>query len=314
MVAPRRQERPRLALCPAAPRPSTTRSFSATAAAWVGEHVETSAEANLALGLLDKDLPGLPEQRWLGEIAALAKQDRRLLAKLRLRQLLTQPEPEKLCQDADGIEELFALLHESPLESFRLRARAINTLDERLRVCRLLGAPGLDSEDDEDSADVDEDGIQELGEKNSNQVDRTRPDQAAGADRPKESSPAMAAPQGEAARQAQLAAARQALAVRQYVAFESDQLLRDFIAQARLQCTSQSGIPDDLGPWENLTQDIYSVGLLARARDSELYPEVVALVACVHHRRALAPQRARPREPRGLRGHPRCSGAPGCYA
>jgi hypothetical protein len=84
-----------------------------------------------------------------------------------------------------------------------------------------------------------------------------------------------------------------AASVNLYLSEESDRLLQDFLAIARPRCAATPGAPDDLGPWEDLTQDVYSVGLLPRARGSDLFEQVLDAVACVHHRRALAPQTGR---------------------
>jgi hypothetical protein len=73
---------------------------------------------------------------------------------------------------------------------------------------------------------------------------------------------------------------------------QEDALKSDFLGRAEAACASSSG---DLVTWENLSRDVYSVGLLRRFMDYRgwLPPRVAAAVACIHFRRGMAVQQGR---------------------
>lgn len=223
--------------------PLDARLWQQTSMAWVGERIETSAEANLALNLVAYDeTASVPLTRWIPEIAAIGQRDRRIQAKLELLEIYQMPTP-ILCGRLERVLSLMTLLREGSPDSFRLRTRALGLLETKLRECGTkdaLAQPGqsAESRSQDESSDL-------------------------------------------------------AASLRAYWSQESEQLLMEFLAIARPRCVATPSAPDDLGPWEDLTQDVYSVGLLFRARNSELYEQVLEAVACIHHRRGLAPQTGR---------------------
>ncbi len=76
------------------------------------------------------------------------------------------------------------------------------------------------------------------------------------------------------------------------IAEEREWALRDFSQQAEAFCraTEYDGTDLDLTLWERLTRDVYLTQLMDLASsEGELDPEIARLVACIHHRRALAP-------------------------
>lgn len=66
----------------------------------------------------------------------------------------------------------------------------------------------------------------------------------------------------------------------------------DFLAHAEAACVQKS---PDVSTWEDLSQDVYSEGLLQRflGRDGQLEPRAAAAVACIHLNRGMAPQLGR---------------------
>lgn len=223
--------------------PLDARLWQQTSMAWIGEHIETSAEANLALNLVAYDeTKSFPAAGWSPQIAAIGQRDRRIQAKLELLETYQMPTP-ILCGRLERVLSLMTLLREGAPESFRLRARALGLLETKLQGCSTKEA-------------LDQPGKNEQGQSQDESSDL-------------------------------------AASLRAYWSQESEQLLQEFLAIARPRCAATPAAPDDLGPWEDLTQDVYSVGLLFRARNSELYEQVLDAVACVHHRRGLAPQTGR---------------------
>jgi hypothetical protein len=73
---------------------------------------------------------------------------------------------------------------------------------------------------------------------------------------------------------------------------QEDALANDFVRRTEAACASGS---NDLVTWESLSQDVYSVGLLAHLRrdDGRLPPRIAAAVACIHFHRGMAPQQGR---------------------
>lgn len=210
---------------------------------WIGEHIDTGAKANLALGLLAVDVTdSLPWQRWIEEIEAVSQHDRRLRGKLELFATYVTPTA-KVCQEPEQLESLLLLLREGSHDAFRLRARALSLLEDKLQDCDKAARPGAAS----GSPSAEEGGPQSLD----------------------------------------------AASIRHSMDEASERLVHDFLAMARPRCIATPGAPDDLGPWEDLTQDVYSVGLLARASTTAMFQDVLEAVACIHHRRALAPQTGR---------------------
>lgn len=71
---------------------------------------------------------------------------------------------------------------------------------------------------------------------------------------------------------------------------QSDLLLADFMDMVKERCAAPAS-QSDVNDFEDLSQDVYSVGLLTRAHVQDgQHDELVRAVACIHERRGLAPQ------------------------
>lgn len=80
--------------------------------------------------------------------------------------------------------------------------------------------------------------------------------------------------------------------LRQRIAEHKTLLLSEFQQRVGELCraTEDTGVEPDLTLWENLTRDVYMTQMMDLASsEGELDAEIARLVACVHHRRALAP-------------------------
>jgi len=71
---------------------------------------------------------------------------------------------------------------------------------------------------------------------------------------------------------------------------ESRALVNELTERVGARCNSAAA-SDDLEFWESRSQDVYSVGLLQRAKSYNVKSDAfMAAVGCIHYRRALAPQ------------------------
>lgn len=197
------------------PRIAVTQ-WRALSRVWVGDSIRTTAQANLALSLLIEDPSILRELRvkWLREIQDVAAHDPRMQAKLALLAVLATPAQE-LAANPQPLRTTLTLLRGSFGGSFRLRAHALNRLEQKHAHHSIIGPMLMQ---------------------------------------------------------------------------ESARLLADFMEMANQRCTAPASAAD-ADDFEDLSQDVYSVGLLNRANIlTGQHEDLVRAVACIHARRGLAPQ------------------------
>ncbi|TMQ02383.1 MAG: hypothetical protein E6J91_52275 [Deltaproteobacteria bacterium] len=197
--------------------------------AWLGDRIETPAQANLALGLAAAGDRTMLTIEGVDDIAA---RDPVIAAKLQLARLLFQRDRHaSLRQLADGSHQLFAQLEHVP-QSFRLRATALSLIE--------AAAASLRQDENPMDGDVEE----------------------------------------------------QEVALENELGAQETALADDFLHRAEAACRSRS---PDLITWENLSQDVYSVGLLERflGDTGRLSPRLADAVACIHIHRGLVSQQGR---------------------
>jgi len=206
------------------PRPWRQLSY-----AWLGDRVETIAQANLAIGLATA---GDPVMLGIEGLDAVAARDPITAAKLQLvRVLFSRSYHRNMRRLMEGSHRVFMTLAEVP-GAFRLRATALSLIEARaskLRSQRDLVEDDIESQDTALTAELRN---------------------------------------------------------------QETALTGDFVHRAESACAANS---PDLATWEDLAQDVYSVGLLERfLRDrARLSPRLAAAVACIHVHRGLAPQQGR---------------------
>jgi hypothetical protein len=188
--------------------------------AWLGEHVDTPAQANLALQLAQADELSAS---WQSDIEGVAATDPRLFAKLQLYKV-SGTRFASLLRDPSQVTALFASLHQDYPDNFRLRAFAVGRLSARLS--RVLNSGAVET----------------------NNLNGLRP------------------------------------LLRDLIQ-EHAKLGREFIALAEPACRTRS-LSTDVVFWEDLSRDVYSVGLL----DNDATPALIRAVACMHRARGLAHQ------------------------
>ena len=213
------------------PHPFEDNPWTVLSRAWVGDRVETPAEANLALALILAGEAGGARNRWLEGVAEVARLDPRTQAKWRLYETLVDVLAPGRQSSGAKVKALFDLLRRDFPASFRLRAQALNLLEAMTQVRERAGGERTDV---------------------------------------------------EPPRWLRAAVAR--------LRVESRSLLKDFQRRTGEPCSGRAKL--GTFAWEGLSQDVYSVGLLSRARGEEgvLDPELTAAVACIHRNRGLADQ------------------------